>query len=141
MEIEFNEDYDLENFTLIQVPQEIVDVISKGDDLIIKGTDSSILCTNNKSFELKYLETSNTMFLLRVLNKNAEEIKNAEILSMKNHIIESNDVIPKKYQPILRIKDNCAISYDLKSAISNINSKIDKNFWSKQIFLKLQICI
>ncbi len=123
MEIEFSEEYDLEKLIIIQVPQEIVDNISNGDELIIKGTDNSILCTKSKSWELKYLETSNTILLLKALIKEGDEIKTAEILSMENHIIECNDVIPKKYQPVLKVKENCSIYYDLKTGLCNIESK------------------
>lgn len=123
MEIEFSEEYDLEKYTLIQVPQEIVDNISKGEELIIKGSENSILCNKQKSYELKYLETSNTIFLLKALIKEGNEIKTAEILSMENHFIECNDVIPKKYQSVLKVKEDCAIYYDLKTGLSNIESK------------------
>lgn len=128
MEIEFSEDYDLEKYSLIQVPQEIVDNINKGEEIIIKGNENSILCTKNKSYELKYLETSNTIFLLKALDKENEEIKTSEILSMENHIIECNDVIPKKYQPVLKVKENCAIYYDLKTGQSNIDSIFNRLF-------------
>jgi len=122
MDIQFSDNYDLEKYTLIQVPQDIIDKITKGEELIIKGNENSILCTKSKSYELKYLETSNTIFLLQAVNKVGEEIKTSEILSMENHIIECNDVIPKKYQPILKVKENSAIFYDLKTGQSNIES-------------------
>jgi len=125
MEIEFSENYDLENYSLIQVPQDIADQIIKSEELIIKGNDNSILCTKNKSYELKYLETSNTIFLIKEINKEGGEIKNAEILSMENHIIECVDVVPKKYQSILKIKENCSIFYDIKTGRSNIESSFN----------------
>lgn len=123
MEIEFGEEYDLEKYTLIEVPPAIVDNIHNGDRLVLKGNEVSILCTDKKSYELRYLETSNSLYLLRALNFENEQIKNAEILFMSNHIIECTEVIPKKYSIINKIKYNCSLNYDERTGRNNLLGK------------------
>ena len=121
MDIEFGEQYDADRYTLIEVPSNIVDNITKGDKLIIKGNEVTVLCTETKSYELKYLETSNCLYLLKAGNKELDVYKKAEILTMSNHIVECIEVIPKKYSVISKIKYNCRLSYDYKTGRNNIS--------------------
>ena len=119
MDLYFNSNYDGKNIVLIESNQHILDYIENNNSkfLTIKGESNTILCTENKSFELKFLETSNTFFLLE------NEQTTYKIIHKSDHTLETNEVSPKKYNIINLLRTECALNYDFKSGESNINSK------------------
>ena len=63
----FPSQYDGRDLRLIEVPNEIVDVIGKGESLKIVGDGSksdAVLCTMNRTYTIKKVETSNQIFLV-----------------------------------------------------------------------------
>jgi len=132
MEIEYTEDYDNEQYSLIEVTPNILESINKesSSSLLIKGNNTSFLCTSDKSYELKYLETSNSLLLLKEEklynnnnnNNNPKETK-SNIIHISNHLIECNEVTPKKYPFVQKIKYECSINYSDSTGKSNISGK------------------
>ena len=64
MELYFSSNYDTNSLFLLQIPQNLLDNLEKEEELIIKGTSPTILCTKDKGYELKLLETTNTLLLI-----------------------------------------------------------------------------
>ena len=66
MEVYFSDNYDNQSLFLLQVPNSIINEIKDiNNDLLIKGSnDRTIFCTNDKNFEIKFLDTTNTFLLL-----------------------------------------------------------------------------
>jgi hypothetical protein len=124
MDVYFKDNYDNKKIILIEANQQILDAIEmQNTNLIIKGDkDLTILATENKSYELKYLETSNSLLLLR--NNCAIQNNSFQIVAMSDHVIEVNDVCPRKYSVINTLKSKCALKYDLKTGTNNINGKV-----------------
>jgi hypothetical protein len=144
MEIEYSEDYDNEQYSLIEVTPSMFENISKdSSSLLIKGNNSTFLCTSDKSYELRYLETSNSLLLLKENNKkivnfsensnlnsntnpNLKEIR-TEVIHISNHLLECNEVTPKKYPFVQKIKYECSINYNENTGKNNILGKLIKN--------------
>lgn len=55
-----------QNHTLIQLDNEIMDCILKGEEIVIRGkeSDSAVLCTSDKTYDIKTAKISNTLLLL-----------------------------------------------------------------------------
>merc|ERR1711915_520120 len=55
-----------ENVKLLEVTPAIADGLQSGDVFVIRGeeSDNSVLCSNNKTFEIKEAETSNSLMML-----------------------------------------------------------------------------
>ena len=72
MEVYFSDNYDNQSLFLLQVPNSIINEIKEtNNDLLIKGsTDKTIFCTNDKNFEIKFLDTTNTFLLLNQKDDN-----------------------------------------------------------------------
>ncbi|MCQ2816293.1 MAG: sister chromatid cohesion protein DCC1 [archaeon] len=117
MELYFGDKYDESSMFLMEVPPNILSYIrNKEGELLIKGKDSSILCTKDKNYELKFLETSNTFM---VLDSEEESSAKKEITLMTFHTLECNEMSTKKYFLYNILKEKCCLNYDLE------NSKID----------------
>jgi len=59
-----------ENVKLLEVTPAIADGLQSGDVFVIRGeeSDNSVLCSNNKTFEIKEAETSNSLLLVSDLS-------------------------------------------------------------------------
>ena len=81
MEVYFSDNYDNQSLFLLQVPNSIINEIKDiNNDLLIKGSnDRTIFCTNDKNFEIKFLDTTNTFLLLNQYedDKNINKKKNS----------------------------------------------------------------
>lgn len=121
MEVYFANTYDESNLFLLEIPEQVYEeyIIHDEGQLIIKGTDPTVICTNNKSYELKFLETSNT---LMILDSKTEPDSKKEISLMAYHTVVCDDFSPKKYQVYNKLKANSALNYNLATGESNFNS-------------------
>jgi hypothetical protein len=56
------------SYQLFELPPELVDYVSSGGNLLIKGSKTeasdAVMCTNSKTFSVKKVETSNDGFIL-----------------------------------------------------------------------------
>ena len=86
MELYFSDNYDESSLFLMEVPNSILDYIKQGTgELIIKGSEPTILCTDSKHFELKFLETSNTYM---ILDSESEQTQKKDVTLMTYHTLE-----------------------------------------------------
>lgn len=120
MELYFSDNYDESSLFLMEVPGTVLDYIKKGEgELIIKGSEPTILCTDSNHFELKFLETSNTYM---VIDSEKEESQRKDITLMTYHTLECCEFSPKKYHIYNILKKNCSLNYDLTTGENNFNS-------------------
>ena len=105
MELYFSSNYDTNSLFLLQVPKNLLENIEKEEELIIKGNSPTILCTKDKGYELKILETTNT--LLIVNNKDSKNQK--EIILKTDHSIEATNTTPRKYFIYNLLKKFCVL--------------------------------
>jgi len=116
MEICFDEYYDRNNIVLIEIPQNVLDSIEKNEKLILKGNEQTILCTPNKSYELKYLDTTNNFLLLE---QQAPEKLNLKFQTQ--HTLECIEINPKKNNLVDILKNNI-LTYNLETSECNYES-------------------
>jgi len=126
MEISFDENYDKNNIVLIEVLPSVLESIEKNEKLIIKGNEQTILCTPNKSYELKYLDTTNNYMLLEQL---APEKLNIKFTSQ--HTLECIEINPRKNNLLDLLRSN-ELTYDLETSESNYESK---NYYLKSLLI------
>ena len=119
MELYFSSNYDTNSLFLLQVPKNLLENIEKEDELIIKGNSPTILCTKDKGYELKILETTNTLLIV----KNKEENQNQkEIILKTDHSIEATSTTPRKYYIYNLLKKFCVLKYDTDTSENNLSS-------------------
>ena len=53
-------------FRLIEVDSDLANTLEEGQELVFRGDedDNAVLCTNNKTYEIKEAETSNSILIL-----------------------------------------------------------------------------
>ena len=90
MELYFSSDYDTNSLFLLQVPKDLLNNLEKEEELIIKGTSPTILCTKDKGYELKLLETTNTLLLI----KDKEEGSDQKEIILKAIIASRPQALP-----------------------------------------------
>ena len=119
MELYFSSNYDTNSLFLLQIPHNLLDNLENEKELIIKGTSPTILCTKDKGYELKLLETTNTLLLI----KDKEEDPNKkEIILKADHSIEATSITPRKFYVYNLLKKFCTLKYDLSTGENNISS-------------------
>ena len=119
MDIYFSSDYDTNSLFLLQVPGNLLDNLEKEDELIIKGTTPTILCTKDKGYELKLLETTNTLLILQNKDDNSN---NKEIILKADHSVEATSTTPRKYYIYNLLKKFCTLKYDTSTGQNNLSS-------------------
>ena len=120
MELYFSSNYDTNSLFLLQIPQNLLDNLEKEEELIIKGTSPTILCTKDKGYELKLLETTNTLLLI---NDKEEGSNKKEIIILKaDHSIEATSITPRKFYIYNLLKKFCILKYDINTGENNISS-------------------
>jgi hypothetical protein len=123
MEIYFGPTYDKKTHFLLEVNQQVLDSLENigqdGYDFVLKGENSTYLCTDIKTYEVKLVETSNTFVLLEENNID----NNYKIVMTTDHSLDINEVIPRKYNVINFLRNTCALNYNLANGESNINGK------------------
>jgi hypothetical protein len=65
--ITFSDTFQPERYKIIEAPEDILRAVNSGSALTLKGTEGvsdAVLCTENKTYSLKKVETSNTVFLV-----------------------------------------------------------------------------
>ncbi|GAB1603365.1 Hypothetical predicted protein [Argonauta hians] len=64
--INFSESLENENIKLMEMESSIMDSLTEGQVVVIRGdkTEGAVLCTQDKTYELKEAETSNSLLLL-----------------------------------------------------------------------------
>ena len=141
MEIYFSDNYNNNDLFLLEVPNDLIEYIktikennnnnNNNNELIIKGIEPTILCTNDKNFEVKFLDTTNTFLVLS--NENSTNNDKLNISLLTNHTLECQELTPKKYFIYNLLKKNCSLNYDLKTGLNNFNS-FDKKFTIDECF-------
>ena len=123
MEVYFSDNYDNQSLFLLQVPNSIINEIKDiNNDLLIKGSnDRTIFCTNDKNFEIKFLDTTNTFLLLNQYEDD-KNINKKKIRLMTFHNLECCDIIPKKYLIYNLLKKYCNLNYNLQTGENNFNT-------------------
>ena len=119
MELYFSSNYDTNSLFLLQIPQHLLDNLEKEEELIIKGTSPTILCTKDKGYELKLLETTNTLLLI---NDKEEDSNKKEIILKADHSIEATSITPRKFYIYNLLKKFCILKYDINTGENNISS-------------------
>ena len=117
MEIYFSSNYDTNSLFLLQVPKNLLENLEKEDELIIKGTSPTILCTKDKGYELKLLETTNTLLIMKDKEPNQKEI----ILKV-DHSVEATSTTPRKYYIYNLLKKFCVLKYDTNTGENNLST-------------------
>lgn len=59
--------YESEKYKLVEAPNEVTDAVLKGELVCMKGTQGladAVICTTNKTYSIKKVETSNAVFLV-----------------------------------------------------------------------------
>lgn len=131
MELYFSDNYDESSLFLMEVPNSILDYIKQGTgELIIKGSEPTILCTDSNHFELKFLETSNTYM---ILDSESEQTQKKEVTLMTYHTLECCELSPKKYLIYNILKRNCSLNYDINSGENNFES-FTKRYTKEECF-------
>ena len=122
MEVYFSDDYDNQSLFLLQIPSSILEEIkSTNNNLLLKGSsERTIFCTNDKNFEVKFLDTTNTFLLLNQKENNNMNKKNIRLMTFHN--LECCDIIPKKYFIYNLLKKSCCLNYNLETGENNFNS-------------------
>ena len=57
--------FDTRDLRLFEVPQEVLEKVLEGQELSLIGEGDSVLCTGDKTFSMKKVETSNQLFFLQ----------------------------------------------------------------------------
>jgi hypothetical protein len=140
MELHFSEQYE-KDYMLIEVPDSIAEIIKSNGELLIKGGEQTILCTNDKSYELKYVETSNTFMVLSIpamsdgnINENRKEIS-----LMINHTLECAEYTPRKFNVFNILKHECSLNYIKETGEDNFNS-FEKKYTINELFAMCELC-
>ncbi len=120
MDIYYGKSYDLKDMFLMEVPNNYLeDIKASKDNLNIKGSEAlTVLCTDNKSYELKYVYTTNTFYLL---DKNQMDEK-VNVSLVSDHTLEVTDYLPKKSQVYKILRGN-NLKYNKFDGATNFHSK------------------
>ena len=118
MDIYFSSNYDTNSLFLLQVPKNLLENLEKEEELIIKGNSPTILCTKDKGYELKLLETTNTLLILKDKNQNQNQ---KEIILKADHSIEATSITPRKYYIYNLLKKFCVLKYDTSTGENNLS--------------------
>jgi len=64
--LRYSEDWMKEDYKLLELNKELLANIKEGDELVIRGNkdDDTVLCSKNKTYELRAADTSNTLLLV-----------------------------------------------------------------------------
>jgi hypothetical protein len=138
MDLYFSENYDQSDYMLIEIPPSLLEQVQQNPELVnIKGGETSIFCTQDKTYELKFVETSNNFLLVE--NGGMEENK-LEIAHICNYTVECVEYHAKKYSIVNLLKENSGLSYDILTCENNL-----KLFSSKlsqiQLFSYSELCL
>ena len=119
MDVYYGNSYDMKDIFLIEVPNNFLeDIKASKDNLKLKGNDSlSVLSTENKTYELKFVYTTNTLYLLDK-NQNDEKLN---VLLVSDHTLEVTDYLPKKSQVYKMLRSN-SLKYNKFDGATNYNS-------------------
>ncbi len=140
MELHFLEEYE-NTLMLIEVPDSIAETIKNKGDLIIKGGDQTILCSNEKSYELKYVETSNTFLLLSnpAMQDGAINENRKDITLMTNHSLECVEYTPRKFTVYNILKQECSLNYIKETGEDNFH-QFERKLSLGELFAMSELC-
>ncbi|KAL3869842.1 hypothetical protein ACJMK2_042474 [Sinanodonta woodiana] len=64
--VHFSPDLDNDSVRLLELDSDVLDALSQGDKIVIRGDkeDGAVLCTKNKSYDIKGAEISNAMLIM-----------------------------------------------------------------------------
>lgn len=86
LSLRFSSSFPARKLLLVELPPEVLECVVNGEDLQIKGSDQgpdAVLCTSNKTFSIKKVETSNSVFLVPPSSTTAFEVE-----TMNSHYYE-----------------------------------------------------
>ena len=120
MELTFSDNYSESSLFLMEVPNSILDYIKQNKgELLIKGNEPSILCTDSSFYELKFLETSNSYL---VIDSQEGSPQKKQIKLMTQHTLECCEMSPNKYHILNLLKKNCKLNYNIQTGENNFSS-------------------
>jgi len=61
----FSSEFDKRDLRLFEVPEDVLKKVLAGEELQLVGEGDAVLCTSDKTFAMKKVETSNQLFLLQ----------------------------------------------------------------------------
>ena len=133
MDIYYGKSYDLKDTFLMEVPNNYLeDIKASKDNLKIKGNENlTVLCTDNKSYELKYVYTTNTFYILDP-NQIDEKVS---VSLVSDHTLEVTDYLPKKSQVYKILRGN-TLKYNKFDGATNYHCKWGFNLDLKKLSLE-----
>ncbi|XP_077991724.1 sister chromatid cohesion protein DCC1-like [Glandiceps talaboti] len=102
----FADDLNASGMKLMEVEPSLLQYLQEGNSLTVRGdvNDTAVVCTQNKTFELKSAETSNTLLLVpdcktpKEFGENGTSLKFEEVVGMAHHYFELRPCRPKLYR-------------------------------------------
>ena len=127
-DVYFSNSYDLKDIFLIEVPLNYMDDFNASkNNLKLKGNDNlSVICTDSKSYELKYVYSTNSFYLLE---NNPTKMNVSVIL---DHTLEVTDYHPKRSYIYKMLKQN-SLKYNKFNGATNYDSKKINNIDLRKI--------
>ncbi|XP_046353468.2 sister chromatid cohesion protein DCC1-like isoform X1 [Haliotis rufescens] len=102
--IVFSNTLDNERFKLLELDPSVLDSVMAGDRVVIRGDkdDSAVLCTRDKTYEMKEAETSNSLLILPHLEHGPDlptdtphELQYREVISVLDKYFELRPCKPR----------------------------------------------
>nr|CAG4643359.1 EOG090X09TV [Ilyocryptus agilis] len=118
---------DAKQVKILEVSKETLEYLKNGESLHIKGDESShaVICSNNKTFELKEAETSNSLLLMPsfdcgkiIEEKENRVLKSQEVLGVYHTYYEMRQIKPK-----LQSLRNALARYPYKGKNSELSAE------------------
>jgi len=96
-----------EEFKLLEVSSDIANSIEEGDTLIVRGEegDNSVICSQNKTFDIKEAETSNSVLLVdrlsfpdQIDSNDDRKLCQDSVLGVFHKYLELSEIRPKLWK-------------------------------------------
>lgn len=121
MDVFYGKGYDSKETFLMEVPQAYLeDITNSKTSLKIKGNqDVTVLTTTSKTYELKFVYTTNNFYLLE-----RQPLDNKSNVSLvAEHTLEVNEYMPKRSEIYNLLKSN-SLNINKFDGATNMNCKI-----------------
>lgn len=95
-----------QEIVLMEAPDYVADELEQGGDMVMRGTqeDSAVLCSHNRTLDMKDAETSNSLVLVTQLwasskcSEPADLAHPVSIVAVKHTYLEAKETLPRTYQ-------------------------------------------
>ncbi|CAH1774948.1 unnamed protein product [Owenia fusiformis] len=119
----FSEDLGNDSFKLMELNPDMLATIKAGDSLVIRGdeSDCAVICTNNKTYELKEAEISNSLLLIPTvmfpdqMENKEETLENRQVVSIMHDYLELRPCKPR-LQKLRQLLEECPYKGILEDA-------------------------